>query len=107
MLGVLARFHFDVKNLEGIRAKHKGKGDRESIACLNRAITEILSDMVGFEQRSECMREQAWQISGGRAFLAEGTASAKAWRQKCLACLRNDKEVNGSGEECMRVGSKS
>lgn len=83
MLGVLARFHFNLKNLGSIRAK-QGKGDRESIACLNRAITEILSDMVGFEQRSECTREQAWQISGGRAFLAEGTASAKAWKQKCV-----------------------
>lgn len=52
MLEILARFHFNLKNLESIRVM-QGKRDREWIAYLNRAIKEITSDMVAFEQGSE------------------------------------------------------
>lgn len=97
MLEILARFHFNLKKLESIRVM-QGKRDREWIVYLNRAIKEITSDMVAFEQGSERHERASLAIIWGEGIPGGGKSKCKGLEAGMyLTCLRNSKEFNRTG----------
>lgn len=46
---------------------------------LSTVVKETLTERVTFQRRLEGCKEQGMILFGGRAFLAEGTASSRGW----------------------------
>lgn len=101
----LARFYFKLKIIESISIKRKG--GREWVAYLEQSQKHLSGNL-------NDRREQDWHMSGCRAFLAEGTASAKAWRQewafetarRLMGLERNESELVVRAEVRRRIGGK-